>query len=110
MCFDFFRINVLPRTEDDDFFLATRDKEIAVAIEVPKVSGVQPAIAKDFGGCVRAIPIALHYDWAENGDLSNRWAIFLGLRVANLGLYRRQRLAPRPHKHHLRGPAPEPPP
>src|SRR5262249_57632172 len=94
MCFDFFRINVLPRTEDDDFFLATRDKEIAVAIEVPKVSGVQPAIAKDFGGCVRAIPIALHYDWAENGDLSNRWAIFLGLGVDNLDLYRGQRLSP----------------
>ena len=65
-----------PLAEDDEFFLASGDEEIAAGIEVAEVAGVQPAVLDRFGGCVGTIPIALHDDRAADHDFARGWTAF----------------------------------
>uniref|UniRef100_A0A0N4Z3R4 Transcriptional regulator n=1 Tax=Parastrongyloides trichosuri TaxID=131310 RepID=A0A0N4Z3R4_PARTI len=47
------------------------DVDIAVLVHPPRVAGVQPAVAHDFGGFFRAVPVALHDVVATADDLAD---------------------------------------
>lgn len=70
VCFDFFGINILPVAENDDFFLASGEEQIAVAIEISEIAGIKPAIAENCSGCIGTVPVTFHDDTAAQGDLT----------------------------------------
>src|SRR5215472_1527091 len=86
MPLDFFRIDVLPGTEDDHFFSASGNEQISRGIEVAKIPGEQPAIVQNLAGRVRAIPVPYHDNGSTNGDFPNSHTVLLrrGVHDANL--------------------------
>ena len=94
MRFDLFGIDVLSVAQDDDFFLATGEKEVTLRVEISEVAGQEPSIAHDCGRCVGAVPVALHHHRAAHRDFANwRTAILLRLRIDDLTLDTFHRLA-----------------
>ena len=61
---DFFGVDVLAIAEYDDFFLASREEQIALRIEVTEIASQKPAITHDGSGRVRPTPVALHHNCA----------------------------------------------
>ena len=45
---------------DDDVFLATDHPQIAVVVDLADITRANPAVAHDFAGFRRVIPIAVH--------------------------------------------------
>ncbi len=68
--FHFFRIDVLPRREHDDLLLPPRDVEAPARIEVPEVTGVEPAVPQGRSRSVRPVVIAGHHDRPLDQDLA----------------------------------------
>src|SRR5260370_9461328 len=90
---DFFGVDVLAIAEYDDFFLTSREKQIAARIEVTEIASQKPAIAHDGSGRVRPVPVGFHHDCAAQRDFANaRSAAFL-MRVDNFRLHPLQRLS-----------------
>ena len=57
MHLNLFRVDVLAGAEDDDFLLAAGDVEVAAAVQVAEVAGVQPAVAEYGGVDVGAVEV-----------------------------------------------------
>ena len=70
--FDFFGIDILAVTEDDDFFLAPGEEQMAVRVEIAQIAGEKPSVAQHGGGRIGAVPISLHHDRAAQGDFADR--------------------------------------
>src|ERR1700724_11024 len=84
---DFFGVDVLAIAEYDDFFLASREKQIAVRIEVTEIASQKPAIAHDRSGRVRPPPVAFHHDCAAQRDFANARPVVCLMRVDNFRLH-----------------------
>src|SRR6266702_3096120 len=66
--FDLARVYVEPAAEDH-LLLAIDDEEIALLVDVPEVSGVEPAALESLGGRLWIPPVALHHVVASDHDL-----------------------------------------
>src|SRR2546423_14995533 len=79
MRFNFFGINIFPVAQYDHFFLAPRQEEVAVGIEISQIAGQKPSVAHH--GCrgVWPIPVTLHHNCATQRYLADRRPILLGL-------------------------------
>ena len=84
--FDLFRIDILAVAEDDDFFLAPSQKQMALRVEIAEIASEEPSVSHDRGCCIGTIPISLHHDGAADRDFADRRALFLRLRVDDLAL------------------------
>ena len=70
---DFFHlcgIDVFP-ARDDHVPGAAREHEESLVVETPKIGCPQPAVAQDFGGGGRAIPVPEHRDRTPHDDLAD---------------------------------------
>ena len=91
---DFFRINIFPVAENDDFFLPASNKQVVIGIEVAQVPGVEPTIPDGCRRGVGTIPVTLHHDGAANRDLAYRLAaVLLRVRINNFPLDSFERFA-----------------
>src|SRR5215469_4810871 len=95
MPLDFFRIDVLPGTEDDYFFSAPGNEQISMGIEVAKVPGEQPAIVQNLAGRVRAIPVPFHDNGSTNGDFPKNRTVLLRWGVHDAGFHTTERFSDR---------------
>src|SRR5690349_1416701 len=96
--FQFFRINIFSPAQDDDFFLAPGDEQVAAFVLVAEVAAIEPAVADGFSRGVRAVVITLHDDVAADGDLPDgKTHVLCRLRIDDFDLYALQRLAHRAH-------------
>ena len=77
---DFGRINILP-AGDDHVLHAVPDRETSISIDDSKVSCVKPSSLECLGGCIRAIPVALH-----DVTRTNNYLTYLpGHHIASIG-------------------------
>ena len=67
--FDLDRRDVLA-AGDDDVLLAVGDGEVAVVVDPPAVTGVEPSVADDLGGVCGLLPVAAEDGVAAGEDLA----------------------------------------